>query len=109
MKLAIYCFAWGDSALEERALTAQRELGRQYASRTQRTDRDVEVYEDRMDLIHLGRRPAYERMKGDIYDGEVGEVWARDSTVLYPLYGDEPKSFQALCSLKGVKLSFEMR
>ena len=82
--------------------------GRNYANRTQRSDADWEVYQDKMELIHLAKRPEYERMKGDISDGKVGEVWARDSTVLHPLYSDERKSFEALCNSRDVKVYFEM-
>ncbi len=109
VKLAIYCLAWGSGAEPDRELTVQRELGRGYAGRTPRPGRDWLVYQDRLDAIDPAPRPCYERLKEDISRGEIGEVWARDVTVLHPFFDDEQKNFVALCRSKGVRVSFEMR
>ena len=106
MKLAIYCFARGNSGNEERDLHFQEEGGRRHASLTKRADDDCEIYHDTSSEVMWEKRPNYEPMKHDIIDGKVDEVWARDITRLHPFKGGENESFEALCKSKGVKVSF---
>jgi DNA invertase Pin-like site-specific DNA recombinase len=105
MSLAIYCFARNEGGAEQKKLNSQVARGHRYAYSIGRTDRDCVIYREVSAEVPWAKRPNYERMKQDISDGKVDEVWAFDSTRLYPFSG-EKESFEALCKSKGVRVSF---
>jgi DNA invertase Pin-like site-specific DNA recombinase len=105
MSLATYCFAWNEAGVEQTKLDTQIARGRKYAYSIRRTDRDCVIYREVSAEVPWAKRPNYERMKQDISDGKIDEVWAFDSTRLYPFSGEQ-ESFESLCKSKGVRVSF---
>lgn len=102
--LAIYCSAWDEGGAERWKLDNQEQRGLRYAFSFNLKAKDCVIYRDT--LVERGKkRQDYERLRQDIADGKISEVWARGNTQLY-LNKGEKEAFQALCQSKGVKVCF---
>ncbi|MGA2762231.1 MAG: hypothetical protein ABSG17_02590 [Spirochaetia bacterium] len=102
--LAIYCFAWQEGGAEKRKLGYQEKVGLIYAWRTGRSDRECRIYRDISGESHWALRPAYERLKQDIHEERIGEVWALGFARLHP-FGTGQEALEVLCRSRNVKLT----
>ena len=103
--LAIYCSAWDEGGAERWKLDNQEERGRRYALSINLPASECVVYRDV--LADQGqKRPEYNRLRQDIADGKISEVWARDRVCLHPFGRCEKEAFENLSVEKGVSVSF---